>query len=226
MRVGKYKFTVADLVEYEKRTCYPGTELTFKLIGLVHYLPHDEEWKNGEGQPWDLPRIIREELAQPVRGAACGGTHRMMGFSYAVRTHQKKGGKMEGEWRRAEKFVEDYHKYAFSLQNNDGSFSSNWFNGPGNGGDTHRKLETTGHILEWLVYSLHKDRLEDPRVVKSVDFLATLLTKHRHTELKVGPRGHALHALALYEHRVFGKQFGQRRLRFARKHKDEAVATK
>jgi hypothetical protein len=38
-------FTVADLVEEEKLACLSGTELTFALIGLAHYLPTDAEWE-------------------------------------------------------------------------------------------------------------------------------------------------------------------------------------
>lgn len=44
IRVEGKDFTVADLIEYEKRTCYAKTELTFKLIALAHYLPSDETW--------------------------------------------------------------------------------------------------------------------------------------------------------------------------------------
>ena len=224
MRISGHEFTVEDLIEFEKLGCISGKELTFKLIGLVHYLPLEAKWKNEHGEKWDFPKLIRQELAQPVRGSACGGTHRMMGFSYAVRTREKKStGKLKGEWRRAKQFVEDYHKYAFSLQNRDGSFSSNWFTGRGDWGDVHRKLETTGHMLEWLVYSLPQERLEDPRVTLSVKYLATLMKKHRDTEFKIGPQGHALRALALYEHRVFSQPLGKRHLRFARNNVESSI---
>ena len=38
LRVDDRDFTVADLIAMEKRTCYPRTELTFKLISMTHYL--------------------------------------------------------------------------------------------------------------------------------------------------------------------------------------------
>ena len=38
MKVDDADLTIADLIEMEKKTCYPRTELTFKLIGLMHYL--------------------------------------------------------------------------------------------------------------------------------------------------------------------------------------------
>ena len=83
------RFTVADLIQHEKETCRPKTELTFKLIAFTHYLKSDEKWKSNDGQIWDIPRLIKEELAQPIVGAACGGTHRMTGFSYAVHKRQQ-----------------------------------------------------------------------------------------------------------------------------------------
>lgn len=215
LRVNDREFTVADLIQYEQATCQEKTELTFKLIGLVHYLDSDATWKNRQGQDWDLPKLIKEELAQPVIGAACGGTHRMMGFSYAVRKRERTGGEMNGQWLRAKKYVDSYHDYTFKLQNADGSFSTNWFHGPGSLGDEKRRLETTGHTLEWLVYSLPQQELTSPRVIKSVEYLTKMLWEGREDQWEVGPKGHALHALALYDERVFGGQPGQRRVELA-----------
>lgn len=215
IRVEGQSFTVQDLIEYEKLTCRAGTELTFKLIGLAHYLDSDAQWKSAWGETWDIPRLIREELAQPVIGAACGGTHRMMGFSYAVRRREKSGRPLTGQWLRARKYVDDYHEYTFKLQNADGSFSTNWFAGPGAYGTIDRKLETTGHILEWLVYSLPQEQLTDPRVIKAVTFLTDMMRDNLEYEWEIGPKGHALHALAIYDERLFGGQPGKRRVELA-----------
>ena len=203
MRAGGEKFTIADLVEYEKRTCRPGSELTFKLIGLSHYLPPNATWKSTSGETWDVQRLIREELAQSVRGAACGGSHRMMGFGYAVRTRRSQGEPMVGQFRRAEIFVNDYFEYTFKLQNADGSLSTSWFQGRGNSSDVARRLQTTGHMLEWLVYSLPHDQLQDARVVRAVDYLSGILEENSNRDWNIGPLGHALHSLIIYDHRVF-----------------------
>jgi hypothetical protein len=80
-------------------------------------------------------------------------------------------------------------------------------------GTVERRIETTGHTLEWMVYSLSDEQLQDPRVVKGVDFLATLMWDHPDYDWKIGPRGHALHALAMYDERVFGGRPGSRRVR-------------
>jgi hypothetical protein len=216
IRVDGGNYTVADLIEYEKRTCYSQTELTFKLIALAHYLPSDETWQNDRGETWSIPKLIQEEMAQPIVGAACGGTHRLTGLSYAVNKRTTRGEEFAGEWLRAQKFERSYHNYLVRLQNSDGSFSTQWFAGRGDEGDDARKLETTGHMTEWLVYSLPQSKLTDPRVLAAVEKLNDILWRNRAADLSIGPKGHGLHALAIYQDRVFGVKPGQRSARLAR----------
>jgi hypothetical protein len=215
MLVDGQKFTVADLIEHEKLTCRPASELTFKLIALSHYLKSDDKWTSNDGQQWDIPRLIKEELAQPINGAACGGTHRMTGFSYAVRKREQRGEPIVGQWKRAKKFVEDFHEYTFKLQNADGSFSTEWFVMRAEHGDIGRRLQTTGHITEWLAFSLSKEQLAEPRMVKSVDYLTTIMLENRNEKWSIGPLGHAIHALAIYDERVFGGKPGTREQKLA-----------
>ncbi len=201
--IGNHQFTVRDLIEVEKKTCYPKTELTFKLIALSHYIDIDETWVNDQGLEWDIPRLVHEELDQPIRGSACGGTHRLSGLSLAVRARKKSGEPLDGEFARAAQFVKDYQNYAFRLQNRDGSLSTKWFQGPGDEADIDRRVKTTGHILEWLIYSLSDDELRDQRTIRSVTYLANLLYSNYDHEWEVGPICHATHALLLYDERVF-----------------------
>ncbi|HEY4308509.1 MAG TPA: hypothetical protein VGN12_03565 [Pirellulales bacterium] len=204
IKVGNQQFTLEDLIQSEKLGCQTGMELTFKLIGLSYYLDIDSRWKNSTGQTWSIERLIREELSQPIVGAACGGTHRLMGLAYGVRKREMSGRPMTGEFRRAQKYLEDYHNYAFTkLQNPDGSFSTEWFKGPGARPDLGRRIQTSGHILEWLSYSLPEDELQSPRTVKAVEYLSGVLHDGMSEEWSVGPLGHALHALAIYDSRVF-----------------------
>jgi hypothetical protein len=215
IKIEGQEFTVADLIEYEKETCRPATELTFKLIALTHYCKSDEKWKSNDGQDWDIPRLIKEELKQPIIGATCGGAHRLTGFSYAVRKREQRGEPFDGQWLRAKTFIDDYHEYAFKLQNPDGSFSTDWFAGRADMGPPGKRLETTGHISEWLIYSLPKEQLVEPRMVKSVDYLTNLLLEGKREKWSIGPLGHGLHALAMYDERVFGGQPGKRAVQLA-----------
>lgn len=216
LQVDGQKLTVADLVKQEQLTCQTRIELTFKLIGLSHYLPSNARWVDFQGETWDIPRLISEELQQPiVRGACCGGTHRLIGLSYAARKRESRGEPLDGQWLRARKYVTDYQNYALSLQNPDGSFSTAWFLASDHRGDAARRLETTGHILEWLVLSLPTERLQDPKVTLAVQYLADLLLENRGWDWNNGPLGHGLHALALYEERVFHARPGDRGTRLA-----------
>jgi hypothetical protein len=202
IKVGEHDFTIRDLIEVEKKTCYEKTELTFKLIGLMHYLDSDEKWVNDQGMEWDIPKLISEELAQPIRGAACGGTHRLSGLSLAARTRVRRGEPLDGEFLKANEFVEKYHNYAFQLQNSDGSMSTEWFRGKGDDDDTDRRVKTTGHILEWLCYSLSDDQMRSGRVFAATNYLASLLYSNYDHEWEKGPIGHAIHALRLYDERM------------------------
>ena len=203
LMVGDRKFTVADLVESEKLSCETGMELTFKLIALVHYLNGDAKWRNAQGEAWSIPRLIKEEIQAPIVGAACGGTHRLMGLSYAVHKRRDSGRPLDGEFRRAKIYTDDFHAYTFKLQNADGSFSTEWFQNAGSAPDLGRRLQTTGHTLEWLAYSLPTEELTAPRMVRAVDYLSGILLADTQRQWEIGTLGHGLHALALYDQRVF-----------------------
>jgi hypothetical protein len=47
-------------------------------------------------------------------------------------------------------------------------------------------------------------------MIKSVDYLTSLLAENRNEKWGIGPLGHGLHALALYDERVFGGKPGTR----------------
>lgn len=211
LQVGRKRYSVNDLIDYEMKTCKSKTELTFKLLSLSHYLPSDAQWQNEQGETWSIEKLVEEELAQPIVGAACGGTHRLMGLSYALNQRRAEGFPIEGHFARAQVFLNDFIDYAWTLQNPDGSFSTDWFEGRANQSDMQRKLQTTGHILEWLIFVLPEDQLQSPRVVRAVEFLLYCLVDQRQVDWKIGPRGHALHALSLYEERLFGAMPGQLR---------------
>lgn len=211
LQVGRKRYTLEDLIDYEMRTCQAKTELTFKLIALSHYLINDATWVNDQGEAWSIERLVEEELAQPIIGSACGGTHRLMGLSYALKQRKAAGLPLDGQYARAEVFLKDFVDYAWTLQNPDGSFSTEWFEGRGNKQDLQRKLQTTGHIVEWLVFTLPDEELQSPRLLRSIEFLTYCLVEQRQTDWKIGPRSHALHALAMYQERLFGVTMGMRR---------------
>ncbi len=209
--VGNRKYTIQDLVRYEMASCREKSELTFKLIGLSQYLHQEQKWRDTRGHTWNLEKMVAEELAQPVIGAACGGTHRLMGLSFALSRRHAAGLPIVGHWQRAEVFIHDYVNYAMSLQNPDGSFSTEWFEGRAHELDVERQVQTTGHILEWLLFTLPEAELQSPKIKQSVEFLIENIGGDPSRNWPIGPRGHALRAMALYNQRVFGAELGQLR---------------
>jgi hypothetical protein len=202
IQIGDQKFTVEDLVLYEMATCREKSELTFKLIGLSYYLDSDKQWRSNDGKVWSIQKLIQEELAQPVVGSACGGTHRLMGYSFAIKQRVLQGQSLQGQYLRAAKFINEFIDYTWQLQNPDGSFSTNWFEGRGNEPNVERKVQTTGHMLEWLLFTVSDTDVRSRRVEKAIDFLLANIYDNRHLKWPIGPRGHAERALALYHKRL------------------------
>ena len=200
---GDQRFTVGDLIESEMLACRRDEELTFTLIGLAHYLDTDIVWRNLEGEIWDFERLIREELKQPIVGSACGGTHRLMGYAHALRKRRAEGKPITGQWKRAEIYTQDFERYAYRLQNRDGSMTTDWFEGREDNGDLDRKIQTTGHIVEWLLTLTPDSKLQDRRLVSAVRFLMKSMYENRGHDWKIGPKGHALRSLAMYYERVY-----------------------
>lgn len=199
------KFSVADLVKVEASKCKEGEELTFSLIGLSHYLDTETTWVGADGERWDFSRLIAAELDQPVVGSACGGTHRLMGFAHALRKRRLEGQPIDGQWARAEQFLDDFVEYTLRLQNRDGSMSTDWFESRQDNGDLDRKVQTTGHMVEFLLTHLPDEKLLEPEVLRSVTFLLNAMLKGRNNDWSIGPKGHALRSLALFHQRVYGE---------------------
>lgn len=202
IQIGDRKFTVQDLVYYEMATCRERSELTFKLIGLSYYVDSNKQWRSNDGKVWSVQKLIQEELAQPIVGAACGGTHRLMGYTFAIKQRVLQGQPLEGQYLRAAKFVNEFIDYTWKLQNPDGSFSTNWYESRGNEPKDERKVQTTGHMLEWLMFTIGDEQLQSERVEKAIDFLLKHIDDNKAHRWPIGPRGHATRALALYEKRL------------------------
>ena len=210
LQVGQYRGTVADLVEQEKLDCRGGTDLSFKLIGLSEYVKNGQSWKNDLGEDWSVERLVLEELERSPDKAKCDVTNRLAGLSHAIDRRINRNQPLGEAYLRAQNHVAEFQDFALGVQNPDGTWHPQFFAFKGTSNDTDGVLSSTGHILQWLVFSLPDDRLEDPRVVRSVIYLNNLLAKQS-THLKAGSTSsqyigsvmYALRALRLYDQRLF-----------------------
>jgi hypothetical protein len=114
------------------------------------------------------------------------------------------GQPITGQWKRAEDFLDDFVRYTYSLQNRDGSMSTNWFESPEDNGDMKRKVQTTGHMVEFLLTHLPDEELADERLTRAVTFLNNAMRRIKIDDSAVGYRGHALRSLAMYYRRMYG----------------------
>jgi len=209
IRVGQTVRTVADLVESERLSCRSGTDLSLKLVGLAHYAD-GPAWKNDLGEEWSIERIIKEEIDQPIATAVCGGMNRLMGLSYAVNRRLRRQKPLEGEFLRAQKLVKDFQEFALSHQGADGSWGPRVFAGAETSRAPAVPIRATAYVLEWLLTSLPESQLQEPRVVRSVEYVIGMLNSSRYrwnvaslSGREIGSVMHALHALVVYDQRVF-----------------------
>lgn len=199
---GGRTLTMADMVRHAQMTVSTREEITWTLWFLTHYLDIDSEWTNAAGEPWSLEELVRLQTEAKVIGTPCGGTHGLFALAYARNAYLYKHGRLRGVWFQADQKVKKHIELARSLQNNDGSFSIEYFKGPGHSRDFNERVRASGHMLEWLMMSLPHGRLSEPWVRRAVASVATDLVHHSSRPAECGPLYHALHSLILYRDRM------------------------
>ena len=194
--------TMADMIRHAKMTVSTREEITWTLWFLTHYLDIDSEWDNAQGEPWSLEELVRLQTEGKVVGAPCGGTHGLYALAYARNAYLHKHRNLRGVWFEADQKIKRYIEVARSLQNFDGSFSTEYFKGPGHSRDFNERIKASGHMLEWLMMALPYDRLNEAWVRRAIASVATDLVHNSSRPAECGPLYHALHSLVLYRDRV------------------------
>jgi hypothetical protein len=180
-------------------------ELSWAIIIIGEHFGTDITWTNVAGEKLAFTDIVRYELNEPIiECPACGGTHRLFGLTWAYHRHRERGGKKDGIWKDVAETTRRFKQLARKYQNRDGSFSTDYFKGPGKVWNTQLRIGTTGHILEWLALALRDDELREPWVQKAVYALSQMILENRDNGLESGALYHAAHGLAIYRTRAFG----------------------
>jgi hypothetical protein len=202
-RVGDTVRTVADLLEHEKLTCRADADLSRKLIALSYYVK-ERSWKNSAGEEWSIERMAAHELERPAANTPNAGIFRVLGLSCALERQARLKAPVEGEWLKVKKYVQDSYDQAFRVQNADGSW------GRATSRDVAGALTATAPVLEWLAISLPAERLEEPQMQRSVEFVDSQLSSQRYrwnvqslSSREIGATMRAAHALVIYDQRVF-----------------------
>ena len=194
--------TIEDMVRNAQMTVNDREEITWTLWALSRYLSPEAQWVSAEGEAWSMERLVQIQTYANVNDAACGGTHGLFALSLARNSYMATGKPLRGIWLEADQKVKRYVQMARSLQNHDGSLSSEHFRGPGLSSDFGQRIATTGHVLEFLMVGASQDDLESEWLRNAVRATARDLVDNRKAAADCGPLYHALHALVLYRQRL------------------------
>ncbi|HEY1602891.1 MAG TPA: hypothetical protein VGG64_25020 [Pirellulales bacterium] len=210
IKVGGKTYTIHDLVTQAQWDIYDGMEATWSLMGFTAYLPLDAQWKSKNGSDWTIERVVGMEANADLRRSACGGMHRLTALTVALQRYQKAnpGKELTGGWKAAYDKVYGEPSGAIAImrayQQPDGSFSSDYFNGPRSTGDIGQRIGTTGHTLEFLAIAVPDNELTAPWLVEAVSYLCEMLEDTKEYELECGGLYHAARGLKIYRERRFG----------------------
>ncbi len=190
----------------EKRATVKGDqELSWTILILAQFRGTNYTWTNERGEALTFDDIVRYELNQPIHDAACGGTHRLFGLTWAYHLHMLNGGKKEGVWLDVEKRIAEQVEGAKKYRNADGSFSSKYLKEPGSTTDLQTRISTSGHVLEWLALALTDAQLKEPWMESSATALARMIGDSADKSIESGGLYHATHGLQIYYTRRFGQ---------------------
>jgi hypothetical protein len=206
-RVGGKDYTFEDFVRHTqlRASVTAGQELSWALVVIAQYRGTDARWTNTAGETLRFDDLVRYELGQPMDGAACGGTHRLFGLTWAYHLHLRSGGAREGVWKDVAERLGQCRQTARRYQNRDGSFSTRYLAGPGDARDVQLRINTTGHVLEWLALALPDDELRAGWVQEAVGALALMILDSGRAAVEGGSLYHAAHGLHIYWTRAFGR---------------------
>jgi hypothetical protein len=199
-------YTFAEFVNHARmRTRVSAQqELSWAILIIAQFYSTDHEWTNRAGDKLRFEDVVRYELNQSVEEAACGGTHRLFGLTWAYHQHRQRGGEKTGVWNDVAVKIEKYKKLARKYQNGDGSFSTRYLAGPANVQDPQVRIGTTGHVLEWLALALTDEELREPWVQDAASALSLMILDSSGRPIDGGSLYHAAHGLHIYHARMFG----------------------
>lgn len=197
------QYTLMDFIRHTQSRVRVTTdqELSWAIVAIGQCIGTNVTWTNSFGEELHFEDLVRYELDQNIEQASCGGTHRLFGLSWVYRLHLRNGGQEVGVWKEVASQTARYHQRLRALQNPDGSFSTSFFRGPGNASDRKLRINTTGHMLEWLAISLTDAQLQESWVQRAANSLSLMILDIQDSPMEGGTLYHAVHALRLYTSR-------------------------
>jgi hypothetical protein len=223
------KYKIRGMVEQAKRDLREGNEYSWTLMALSGFaerdpdlVPFDQSWEvrsTGPGgkevvQHWSLERIIGFEADQSLIDSPCGGTHRLVGMTLALRRyrqwHQQTHGsepqfKEDSGWLKADRVVRYAMETFRQSQQPDGAFSAAYLQRPSTTADVEHRVRTTGHVFEFFSWSLPSSELKAEWMARAAVHLCELFENTQKMPIDCGALYHAARGLQVYRERRWGK---------------------
>lgn len=184
-----------------------GQELSWAIVVIGDHMGTDSQWTNRYGEKLTFEDLVRDEVDASITEAACGGTHRLYGLTWALACHLRDGGKIERVWKDVADKLDEHVELARKYQNPDGSFSSEYFRGPGYSDNLQERLGSSGHIFEWLAQHVNDEQLREDWMQKGAVAVALMILDARDSAMESGALYHATHGLVTYRKRLYGSGF-------------------
>ncbi len=202
LKIGAEEVTIGDFLHNAMMEVNTREEITWVLWALINYVKVDAQWVNEAGQPWSMELLVQHQVRAKVEGGPCGGNHGLFALVRARDKYLATGRPLRGAWLEADQKIQRYIQIARSLQNPDGSFSNEFYEGRGFSRDMNERFDTTGHTFEFLSVGLPASQLNEPWVRSAATVLANELYQHRRAQPSCGPMYHSLNALMNYRDRL------------------------
>ncbi|MGV3486551.1 MAG: ADP-ribosylation factor-directed GTPase activating protein isoform b, partial [Planctomycetaceae bacterium] len=177
-------------------------EYSWTLLSLLPYRQTSHRWTARDGNDYSIESLLRSEIDQLSPDSACGGSHRLVAISTALNHRKAEGAALTGVWADAQELVDNAISQALEFQNDDGSFSSNYFERPGWSLDLATAIGTTGHTLEFIAVGGDDSIIGDQAVKDAAAKLCEQLEQTSHVDLECGALYHALSGLQVYRRRL------------------------
>jgi hypothetical protein len=212
LKVNGANYSIGHLIASEKAAVSKGSNLSMALVGLSFYGEAGDQWKNEIGETWNIERMVTEELNRSIDQGSSDVTDWLLGLTAAVKLYEEESKAVRGPMALAKRQLGTYHEFVLSVQNDQYLWHPKFFLFKGTNPDNFETLYSSGHILRWLLLSLSDRELNDSRVIRSVTSLMAAVNRvptnigaGTMTDRQLEGLAVSLHALSIYNQRVFGE---------------------
>ncbi|MDR2115731.1 MAG: hypothetical protein LBP87_05055 [Planctomycetaceae bacterium] len=216
LKVNGGTYSIGHLIASEKAAVSKGVNMSMTLVGLSFYGEAGDQWKNEMGETWNIERMVTEELNRSIDQGSSEVTDWLLGLTAAVKLYEEEGKAIRGPMALAKRQLGTYHEFVLSVQNDQYLWHPKFFLFKGTNSDVYETLYSSGHILRWLLLSLSDRELKDPRVTRAVTSLMSNVnripmnvTTGVLTDRQLEALALSLHALSIYNQRVFGDDLSE-----------------